>query len=203
MRIDQIAAIRKKMQDKLPGEIAQLLMAPDFRGNLDPSVNCKQAAVLLLLYPDQDELFTLFIKRNEYDGPHSGQISFPGGIHETTDADLAATAIRETDEETGVKGTDIELLGALTSLDIPVSNFCVTPFVGWIPYLPDFDPDPSEVQYLIRSSISLLMDPTTKQQGVLNLPRGNVKTPYFAIDQEIIWGATAMMLNEFIELLDL
>ena len=114
------------MQQKLPGEEAQLLMAPTFRGHTVSAEEAVQAAVLALFYPSDNNTFLVFIKRNEYDGPHSAQISFPGGARETGDLSLKETAIRETREELGIHG-NIEVLGSLTSLHIPVSNFLVTP----------------------------------------------------------------------------
>ncbi len=136
------------LRESLPGEAAQNKFSPELREG--PSYaealedegeqedECRSAAVLILLYPDKDHLRTVFMKRNEYDGPHSGQISFPGGMFEKVDLDLEQTALRETEEEIGVDAGKIDVLGRLTPLFIPVSNFCVTPYVGWITGQPDF-----------------------------------------------------------------
>ncbi len=98
----------------------------------------------------------VFIKRNEYDGPHSAQVSFPGGAWENRDRTLQHTAIRETREELGISG-ELEILGSLTDLHIPVSNFLVTPFVGWMAETPLFKPDPTEVQYVIEVPLQSLL----------------------------------------------
>ncbi|MBE9518912.1 MAG: CoA pyrophosphatase, partial [Bacteroidetes bacterium] len=119
------------LRHKLPGEKAQLRMAPTFRGNLTSVGLPIEAAVLVLFYPSDGKTHLVFIKRNEYDGPHSAQVSFPGGAREANDLSLEETALRETREELGVDG-QIEVLGALTPLHIPVSNFMVYPFVGWM-----------------------------------------------------------------------
>jgi len=189
----------KLLTGELPGEKAQLKMAPEFRGNFIFRESPRPAAVMILLFPYKKELHTLFIKRNEYPGPHSAQISFPGGLYEPDDGKLMNTAIRETVEETGIRNK-IDVLGSLTPLFIPVSNFIVTPFIGWVRDSPDFTPDPSEVQYLIHVPFSDLFD-----SGCIcseKIKRHDIEfiAPYYALNGEKIWGATAMMLSEFLEL---
>jgi 8-oxo-dGTP pyrophosphatase MutT (NUDIX family) len=156
---------------------------------------------LLLLYPDSATTRVVFIKRNEYTGPHSAQISFPGGMKEAADADLAATALRETEEEVGVPADEMELLGRLTPLQIPVSNICVHPFVGWLGHTPVFRPDRSEVQYLICPAIAHLLDKRNHKKGRFNRKGAEIITPYIDIDGEMLWGATAMMFSEFMAIL--
>ncbi len=181
----------------LPGEAAQQKMAPDVRISSQFREDCRDAAVLLLFYPYKEETKIVFMKRNEYDGPHSGQISFPGGMREPTDADLQATALRETEEETGVQATEIEILGTLTPLHVPVSNFCVHPFVGWMDGEPDFRPDETEVQYLVCPALEEVIDRKNRKKGVFHRGTEKITTPYFDIHGEMIWGATAMILSEF------
>jgi len=185
----------------LPGSEAQQRMSPTLREPFTAKGNCREAAVLLLLYPDENKRRMVFIKRNEYRGPHSGQVSFPGGIKEPHDKDHMRPALRENEEETGVPASEIKVLGALTSLVIPVSNFCVYPFVGWMDSKPSFQPDSTEVQYLICPEVSSLSDPKNRKTGIFDRGGITVSTPYIDIDGEMIWGATAMMLNEFIELI--
>jgi hypothetical protein len=156
---------------------------------------------MLLLYPEKAMTHIVFIKRNEYAGPHSAQISFPGGMKEDTDANLAATALRETEEEVGVPAGAIEILGKLTPLLVPVSNICVYPYVGWLEHTPEFQPDRSEVQYLICPSISHLLDKKNHSKGPFSRKGEQVITPYIDIDGEMLWGATAMMFSEFMALL--
>jgi 8-oxo-dGTP pyrophosphatase MutT (NUDIX family) len=182
----------------LPGESAQRKMAPEFRGDFKHSDSARNAAVMILIFPYPKLLHTVFIKRNEYPGPHSAQVSFPGGMFELKDENLKTTALRETMEETGIK-TEIEVLGSLTPLYIPVSNFCVTPFIGWMNEIPEFDLDPTEVQYLIEVPIPEIFDNRIKHAEIIKGHEIEFMAPYYNLNNEKIWGATAMMLSEFIE----
>ncbi len=194
--------LREKLSAPLPGKQAQQRMAPPGRDlpGIDPA--CRDAAVMILLYPHNGQVHLVFIKRNEYEGPHSGQISFPGGMHEEKDRDLQFTALRETEEETGVNRRNIGVLGKLTPLYIPVSNFCVTPFVGWIPFQPDFLPDRSEVQYLLLPTLQELSDPLNCRSEAVHIHGKTLSAPCFMLEGEMIWGATAMILSEFMAVLD-
>ena len=186
------------LQKTLPGEAAQLLMAPTFRGYIPEHDQPVRAAVLILLYPSRGETHLVFMKRNEYKGPHSGQVSFPGGAWEAADGSLEQTAIRECREEIGIQD-GIEVLGALTPLHIPVSNFLVSPFVGWMENTPKFHPDPTEVQYVIEVSLRELLDPDIRESEILYHHMQAVEAPFFRVGSDKIWGATAMMLSEFLE----
>ena len=190
---------KEMLAEALPGEAAQLRMAPTFRGHFPEQGKAVRAAVLILLYPVGREIHLVFMKRNEYDGPHSGQVSFPGGAWEPEDLSLEQTAIRETREEIGLAG-DIEILGALTPLHIPVSNFLVSPFVGWIDNTPEFLPDRSEVQYVIEVSLRELLDPAIRDSETLHHHGRPVEAPFYLVGKDKIWGATAMMLSEFLHL---
>jgi len=185
--------------EKLPGESAQLKMAPAFRGDFPEKGDPLHAAVLIVLYPVGEELHVLFMKRNEYDGPHSGQVSFPGGAWEPQDHNLEQTAIRETREEMGIEEY-LEILGALTPLHIPVSNFLVFPFVAWLDKTPRFEPDRSEVQYVIEVPLKMLLDPVTRDSETIYHHNQAIQAPFYQVGKEKIWGATAMMLSEFLEL---
>jgi 8-oxo-dGTP pyrophosphatase MutT (NUDIX family) len=190
---------KEMLQEALPGKPAQLLMAPTFRGSFPDQGKQIRAAVLALLYPTGGEIHLVLMKRNEYDGPHSGQISFPGGAWEPNDETLEQTAIRETREELGVED-GIEILGALTPLHIPVSNFMVSPFVGWIDNTPAFRPDRSEVQYVIEVSLRELLDPANSDSETLYHHNRPVEAPFYRVGKDKIWGATAMILSEFLQL---
>ena len=176
-----------------------MLMAPTFRGQYPDQGDPLRAAVLILLYPVKGELHVVFMKRNEYDGPHSGQVSFPGGAWEAQDLSLEHTAIRETREEMGIE-EDLEILGALTPLHIPVSNFLVFPFIAWLELTPVFSPDRSEVQYVIEVPLKDLLDPAARESETLVHHGKTIEAPYYRVGKEKIWGATAMMLSEFLEL---
>ena len=170
-------------------------MAPTFRGDPASMENPVHAAVLALFYPSDEKTHLVFIKRNEYDGPHSAQVSFPGGAREAGDLTLEETALRETCEELGISG-QIEVLGSLTPLHIPVSNFMVFPFVGWMEEIPVFRPDPAEVQYVIEASLASLLDPSNSDSETLFHHGRPIEAPFYRVGQEKIWGATAMMLSE-------
>ena len=141
----------------------------------------------------------VFIKRNEYEGHHSAQVSFPGGAWENGDRTLQQTAIRETREELGISG-ELEILGSLTDLHIPVSNFLVTPCVGWMDETPLFKPDPTEVQYVIEAPLQSLLSSSNMEMELLVRHDLAIQAPCYKIGKEKIWGATAMMLSEILEL---
>ena len=172
-------------------------MAPTFRGDPTSMEDAVQAAVLVLFYPSNGKTHLVFIKRNEYDGPHSAQVSFPGGVRETGDNTMEETALRETREEIGVSGP-IEILGSLTPLHIPVSNFMVYPFVGWMEETPVFRPDPTEVQYIIEVSLKELLDPANRDSETHYHHAQPIEAPFYRVGKEKIWGATAMMLSEIL-----
>lgn len=194
--------LRRLLEEELPGEEAQMKMAPGIRKHFPFSSGCRNAGVMIMLYPDGDRTRMVFMKRNEYPGPHSGQVSFPGGIQEEGEDDLSITALREAEEETGVPGEHIELLGRLTPLYIPVSNFCVAPFVSWISSEPVFRPDRTEVQYLITPTIYEIMDPGNKAVEWFDHVQGSFESPCIRLGDEVIWGATAMILSEFTALIE-
>ncbi|MFH0756670.1 MAG: CoA pyrophosphatase [Bacteroidota bacterium] len=190
---------KQALREKLPGEEAQLKMAPVFRGAFEHTSDPVPAAVLILMLPFRGETRLVFIKRNVYDGPHSAQVSFPGGAWEPGDLSLEDTALRETREELGITGK-IELLGSLTPLQIPVSNFMVTPFAGWMAERPAFHPDPVEVQYIIEAPLTTLQNPSNISSGTWQLHGRSIEAPFYMAGKEKIWGATAMMLCEFLQL---
>lgn len=188
----------RELRENLPGDAAQNRMAPLFRGDLVHDTDPLLAAVLILMYPADNATGIVFIKRNSYDGPHSAQVSFPGGALEDSDGTLDRAALRETREELGISG-NIQLLGSLTQLYIPVSNFLVTPFAGWINQRPVFHPDPAEVQYVIESSLEDLLEPSNILTETWEHQGRSICAPYYRVGKEKIWGATAMMLCEFLQ----
>ena len=191
--------IKVQLSGELPGQVAQMKMAPVVRIPLNINTQMQKAAVLILLYPCDGSLYTLLIKRTEYEGPHSGQISLPGGKFETQDLDLASTSLRETAEETGINASKINIIGRLTTLEIPVSNFEVHPFVGCTNKKPGFSPDPAEVEYLIEADLNELVNPDIRKTKVMNIGGYAVELPFYDYNGNHIWGATAMMLSEFLE----
>ncbi|MEM7336549.1 MAG: CoA pyrophosphatase [Chloroflexota bacterium] len=164
------------------------------------SGTARVGAVLLLLYRYQNELFIALTKRRDDLNTHGGQISFPGGRQDEGER-LMETAVRETEEEIGVRPDEITLVGSLKQVYIPPSDFHVHPFVGWVTAnkKPHFQPSESEVSEIIEASVLSLLDPNLRQT-VKRKFRGNVyDVPYFDIQGHQVWGATAVMLNEFIQ----
>lgn len=173
-------------------------MATSFRGEFHHDRDPVPAAVLILLYPAENgETGLVLMKRNTYDGPHSAQVSFPGGMREKEDSTLVETALRETREELGIT-EELFILGQLSPLHITVSNFLVSPFVAYCPERPLFRPDSSEVQYLIETTLQHLLDPCNKRSMRMQVHGQEISAPYYAVQEEQVWGATAMILSEFL-----
>ncbi|WP_010664214.1 NUDIX hydrolase [Marinilabilia salmonicolor] len=200
----QIEKLKQLLKGPLPGETAHELMAPSvrFTGSRmpDPAL-ARPSSVLILFYPRNGRWHLPFIQRPVYDGVHSGQISFPGGKCEEEDSDFCSTALRESHEEIGVDPGDVQILGALTPLYIPNSNFQVYPQVGWMDYEPDFAPDPTEVDEIIEVPLELLLKRENVKQLNRNINGTTLTAPYFEAGNRAIWGATAMILSEMLEVL--
>jgi 8-oxo-dGTP pyrophosphatase MutT (NUDIX family) len=154
----------------------------------------------LLIYPTVDDKARLvFIQRPTYDGAHSGQISLPGGRFEPADPSLEYTALRETYEEIGVPHDKVQVIGKLTDLFIPPSNFLVSPYVGVIAERPDFVIDRYEVEYVIEVDLEVFFNPSYCITKELQLRQGfSIKTPCYVVNGYTIWGATAMIIAEFV-----
>ena len=157
-------------------------------------------AVLVLLYYREHEIHLVLTKRREHLHSHAGQISFPGGRHEESET-LLTTALRETEEEVGIPTTAVQTLGQLANIYIPPSGYLVHPFVGWYQNggEPEFTPSASEVAQIIEVPLTTLLDPETAVAEPWDFKGHEVMVPYFAIENHKVWGATAIMLSEFIE----
>ncbi len=157
-------------------------------------------AVLVLLYQRDDEMYLVLTKRREDLHSHAGQISFPGGKQEPPES-LLITALRETEEEVGVPKTAVQSLGQLTSIYIPPSGFLVHPFVGYYQNggPPRFIPSVDEVAQVIEVPLTTLLNPETAVVEPWDFKGHEVLVPYFAIQEHKVWGATAIMLSEFLE----
>lgn len=200
-----IQHLKSRLNDELPGLEAQKKMAPSKRNKgLDSYCleNSRASAVLILLFPNDATPHTAFIKRPDYNGPHSGQISLPGGKFEEFDQTLQDTAIRETFEEIGINPSDIITIGKLSQLYIPHSNYLVTPYVGYCQAKPDFIPDNYEVDRIITTSVGHLIDENNRKEFIFrNNQNEDIIAPYFDLHGEKLWGATAMIIAEFLELI--
>lgn len=193
----------------LPGRKAQYNMAHGARkawlGNYHVPTHAKRAATLTLLYPENGDFKIALMKRvtNPKDR-HSGQVSFPGGKVEESDRDLEHTALREAEEELGIPQTVVSVLGKMTDIYIPVSNFLVYPFIGFTESKPNFEVQKSEVQQIVEAPLSVLLNKANRKTTNLTLPNKiTLKgVPYFDVNGNIIWGATAMMLSEFTAIIE-
>ena len=166
-----------------------------------PGPDATEAAVLIVLYPRSDQVYTVFIQRPEYNGFHSGQISFPGGRKEPADSDSSGTALREACEEVGINPKKISVAGTLTPLFIPVSNMIVTPVAGWTDMKPLFVRQPGEVKFIIEAELKRFLDPSIVKTRSMEVRGETRKIKYFDYDGHVIWGATAMILNELLEII--
>ncbi len=195
-----INQLKARLELPLPGQEAQFEMAHLKRERImEHSAqfeNYKPSAVLILLYPIENQAHLLLIKRMDYKGHHSGQIALPGGKFEEDDVTLEKTALREFCEETGCieKPT---IIGKLTPVYIPVSQFVVQPYVSYLNAKPSFAMNTQEVQQLIEWRIDELMEPEFVKETTVQVTENlRVKTNYFDVQNHVLWGATAMMLNE-------
>lgn len=192
---------------KLPATLAHIKMAPKERiealKNLDfKAENPRIAAVMMLFYPKNGKTHLVLIVRNAYNGVHSSQIAFPGGKYENTDADYAATALRETHEEIGIAPNKIEVIKHFSPMYIPPSNFLVHPFLGISKEELQFYPDIREVAGIIELPLSVFLDDEIIIEATLSTSyANNALVPAFNIQNHIVWGATAMILSELRDVL--
>lgn len=201
--MDELTArLSERFEAPLPGLQAQLRMASGLRANAAASFkidrsNARMGAVLIALFPDEGRLKTVLMKRPDYDGTHAGQVSFPGGKVEEEDADMVQTALREAEEEVNIKPADVRVIGQLTELYIPPSNFLVHPVVGIMDKVPDLVPDKHEVESIHVPELSYLLREDIIDETEILLSTGyRLKTPSFKVDGHTVWGATAMIISE-------
>jgi len=193
----------------LPGEASHELMAPYKRTKASSIINSKKepklSAVLMLIYPKNDIPHFTLIQRTDYKGTHGGQISFPGGKQEAEES-LKETALRETFEEIGVAPDKVQILGEITQIYIPPSNFLVSPFIGFVDFEPVFTPEVKEVEEIIEVKISDLLDDKKIKQKKIKVGKHTDKpllidVPYFELNYNTVWGATATILSEVRQML--
>lgn len=200
--IDQL---KERLAGELPGARAHDMMMPrPVRGNRNGFKHAhtpKEGAVMVLLYEQDNIVHFPLIKRPTYAGVHSGQISLPGGKPEPRDPHLMATALRETEEEVGILAEQIKVIGSLSTLYISASHFNVKPIVGYLTTTPVFTPDVREVEKIFKMPLSLILNPDHQKEMDMSFPSYDLISPYYDLHGEIIWGATAMIISEFAEIL--
>ncbi|MFO8053647.1 MAG: CoA pyrophosphatase [Bacteroidales bacterium] len=197
----------KRLTSSLPGHIAHHELAPPGSGRQEdtamPAKTARESAVLIALYPSADSWALCLIKRPEYDGVHSGQIAFPGGGKEKADKTIIETALREAHEEVNINPLSTEILGTLSPIYVPPSNYNITPVVGMLRKKPHFIPDPTEVAEIREIPLNELIGkniPFTRKTFFHGTEK-EISAPCFSIKETVIWGATAMILNEFIQIM--
>lgn len=205
--------IKTRISEPLPGKESQFSMFSnqarsdyEAREKIHEKINnntpAKQSSVLILLYEKEGQLYIPLIKRASYDGVHSGQIALPGGKVEPTDIDIIATALRETEEEIGVSSEGIIILGKLSPVFIPPSNFCVNVVLAYTSTIPQFTLDTHEVAELIELPLTQLEDLSSiEERDVMSSSTWRMKAPGYVYQEHFVWGATAMVLSELKALL--
>ena len=193
---------------ELPGEAVQFKMAPverlrELKAEARNIGNARHAGVMALFYPTLEHQTNLIlILRKTYKGVHSAQVGFPGGKIERDDKSIEDAALRETEEEVGVPRDNISVIKKLTEIYIPPSNFFVQPFLGITTITPNFIPEEKEVEALIEVDLNKFMDNSCITTQILTTSYAtDLEVPAFKLNGHIVWGATAMMLNEVRELL--
>ena len=198
-----ITQLEITITNDLPGEESQQKM----RVNYDQSIelpfsinNSTPAAVLILLYLEDNEIYFFLTKRTDELKHHKGQISFPGGTQEGNEK-LIDTALRETQEEIGINKTSISIIGTITPLFVPVTGFMIYPFIGYSLNKLDPKPDPVEVATIFSVNISDLLNKENRTTEQRNIRGYDVQVPYFKLNDYQVWGATSMILSEFRDLI--
>lgn len=201
------AALQLRLQQPLPGSAAQDAMSSRARlplnAYLSKHPDHRTSAVLMMLYPVDRMVHTMIIRRPSYEGVHSGQLALPGGKKEDADTSEMHTALRETMEEVSVAVNELQIIGRLTPLYIPPSNFLVHPFVAWLDERPSFRPDPREVDVIIEVPLSHFVNPEVKARQRIYIGANTfVDAPCYLIGENNLWGATAMMFAELEAILE-
>jgi len=206
MNKDILTTLSNALSKELPGNVAHKQIYSYSRPSVEIveslGITPKQSAVLILLYKHNNKICFPLIVRPEYNGVHSRQIGLPGGKKEKEDVSLISTAIRETQEEIGAIEDNITVLGSLSEIYIPPSNFIVKPVIGYYEPHSEFIPDKHEVSRIITSSLDQLINMEVVKSKLF-IREDNFKTEVssYIIENEIVWGATAMILKELQHLL--
>jgi len=198
-----IISLENQLRNTNPGEFAQNIMKPKYLTTKNKSYinsNAIPSAVLILLFKEENIYKYYLTLRSNNVGKHKGQISLPGGSQEKNES-LESTALRETEEEIGIDKDTIYIIGKLTKLYVPVSNFCIYPFVGWTNNIARIKPS-DEVEKIFNVPLSDLLNKNNEKHKQKTLNNKQTKVPYFNLRNNEVWGATAMILSEFKKILE-
>ena len=196
-----IFSLMNQLSNTLPGEKSHQVMKIKLNNdlNIEPTLK-RYASVLICLFPVNDNWSFFLTKRSNSVEHHKGQISFPGGVIEK-DEDPMNAALRETNEEIGIQSKRIQIIGELSSIYIPVSNFKVQPYVGFLNKKPKTKINKQEVSKLFYVALNDLLNNKNLKSEEKLLGDELVKIPYFSLKNEKIWGATSLILSEFKDVL--
>ena len=198
-----ITQLKITINKDLPGEESHQKMRVIYDQSIElpfSKNNSTQAAVLILLYLADNEIYFFLTKRTDELKHHKGQISLPGGTQEGNEK-LIDTALRETQEEIGINKTSISIIGTITPLFVPVTGFMIYPFIGYSLNKLDPKPDPVEVATIFSVNISDLLNKENRTTEQRNIRGYDVQVPYFKLNDYQVWGATSMILSEFRDLI--
>jgi 8-oxo-dGTP pyrophosphatase MutT (NUDIX family) len=202
--VDLFYQIEGKLKESRPGWSAQKLMLTNPRpGNQSLSLvekNCIKAAVLILLYTSSPHYYTILTRRTDQVNTHKGQISFPGGRKEPSEQ-IEQTAIREMAEELGIPSSSYRILGELTPLYVPPTNFCIYPLVAGMEGRPAINPSSDEIDEVLEIPLCNLLNPQNKKMEVRHHRGQKIEVPFYAFAHHKIWGASAMILAELLALI--
>jgi len=198
-----ITQLKITINKDLPGEESHQKMRVIYDQSIElpfSKKNSTQAAILILLYLADNEIYFFLTKRTDELKHHKGQISLPGGTQEGNEK-LIDTALRETQEEIGINKTSISIIGTITPLFVPVTGFMIYPFIGYSLNKLDPKPDPVEVATIFSVNISDLLNKENRTTEQRNIRGYDVQVPYFKLNDYQVWGATSMILSEFRDLI--
>jgi 8-oxo-dGTP pyrophosphatase MutT (NUDIX family) len=200
--------IKQKLTKPLPGVASHLKMAPidrvdEIRQLTDYRDSARKSGVMILLFPENNTLKVILIRRSTYVGIHAGQIAFPGGRYEESDITTEKTAYREIEEEIGIPPEKIEIVGQLTDMYAQASNFLISVFVGYISERPELRPQEREVDDIFTIDIDAFLNPDVIQTKEFKVQTTDipVKAPYYKVEGIEIWGASAMVIAELLDMI--